>query len=221
VANPAVTEPDGAAPPAVVTASAAGWWSDPRHRLISALVAIVVVAGVVVAAVLAFSGGGSSSPVAVVQPASSSTTTMTSPPSSSPPASTSTSTSRVTPAQIAQKLSSTRDPSTGGTFQGQDSGSSSDGAGGLLTAVTGFDNSANHPPCLVFFWHNATFLGTDASQPHLGCQLLSAQGGQFVVAYDHFGPGDPLCCPSQPPVDITYTWDGQALTPNGTLPPSP
>ena len=87
--------------------------------------------------------------------------------------------------------------------------------------MTGFDNSANHPPCLVFFWHNATFLGTDASQPHLGCQLLSAQGGQFVVGYENFAPSDPLCCPSQPPVDITYTWDGQALQPNGSPPASP
>jgi LppP/LprE lipoprotein/zinc-ribbon domain len=215
---PEVTEPGSGAPPT----DDPGWWSDPRHRLISGLVAIAVVVGIVLAVVLLSSGGSNSSSPVVARSA---TTTTVAPSSSSTPStslpSAPSAASRPTLAEIAQVLAQTHDPNGGGTYQSQDSGTSPDGSGGLLTAVTGFDNSINHPPCLVFFWHNSTFIGTDARQPHLGCVLLSAGGEQFVVKYDNFAPSDPLCCPSQPPVDITYTWDGQSLTPNGALPGSP
>lgn len=217
-AGPEVTEPGGGALPPGAVAADPGWWSDPRHRLISGLVAIVVVVGIVLAVVLS-SGGGSNSSAPVVA-TSATTTTLASPPPSNP-SSAASGPSSPTTAEIAQVLAQTRDPGGGGTYQSQDSGSSPDGTGGLLTAVTGFDNSVNHPPCLVFFWHNSTFIGTDARQPHLGCVLLSAGGEQFVVKYDNFAPSDPLCCPSRPPVDITYTWDGRSLTPNGALPGSP
>ncbi|HEV2309504.1 MAG TPA: LppP/LprE family lipoprotein [Acidimicrobiia bacterium] len=175
------------------------WWIGGLGALILVLVVVLVV-------VLA-SGGSSPSTVVTT------TTTSSPPPPTAPPSSTPTAT------QIAQQLSQTRDPQTGSGYQVGDMGSVSDGSGGMLTAVSGFDQSVNHPPCLVFFWHDDSFVGTDSTQAHMGCVLVHSAAGVFVVDYEVFAPTDPLCCPSGAD-DVTYTWNGRSFVPNGAPPPT-
>ncbi len=71
----------------------------------------------------------------------------------------------------------------------------------------------------VFFFDGTTYLGTDTAVPSPQLALAGSPGpGQISVQYTHYAADDPLCCPSLPPVTITYTWDGEKLTPNGTPP---
>jgi hypothetical protein len=71
----------------------------------------------------------------------------------------------------------------------------------------------------VFFFNGTTYLGTDTAVPSPQLQLVGSPGaGQIAVQYTNYAPDDPLCCPSLPPVTITYTWDGTRVTPSGTPP---
>ena len=96
----------------------------------------------------------------------------------------------------------------------------SDGAGGWLTGLIGVRfPTADGKGQLAFFWHNATFVGLDTHTESNDIISISASGaGAFAVRYAHYGPSDPLCCPSLAPVTIEYHWNGHAMTPNG-LPP--
>jgi len=210
-----VTPPPGAPPPpaapppppGVTPGAPAGGGTDRRVWWIGGLCALVIVLVVVLVVVL--TSGGSSSRTVV-------TTTSTSPP---PPPPTAPAAATPSATQIADTLSQTKDPQTGSGFQEGDMGSVADGSGGMLTAVSGFDQSVNHPPCLVFFWHDDSFIGTDSTQAHMGCVLVHGGNGTFVVDYEVFAPTDPLCCPSGAD-DVTYTWNGRSFAPNGAPPPS-
>jgi LppP/LprE lipoprotein len=71
----------------------------------------------------------------------------------------------------------------------------------------------------VFFFTGTTYLGTDTAVPSSFLAFAGSPGpGQIAVSYTAYAPADPLCCPTLPPVTITYTWDGAAVTPNGTPP---
>jgi len=96
----------------------------------------------------------------------------------------------------------------------------SDGAGGWLTGLIGVRfPTADGKGQLAFFWHNTTFVGLDTHTESNDIISISASGaGAFAVRYAHYGPSDPLCCPSLAPVTIEYHWNGHAMTPNG-LPP--
>jgi hypothetical protein len=92
--------------------------------------------------------------------------------------------------------------------------------GRLLVAIAGSRlGSADGSPQWVFFFLDTTYLGTDTAAPSPQLQLAGSPGpGQVSVQYTNYAPGDPLCCPSQPPVTVTYTWTGTALVPDGTPP---
>lgn len=92
--------------------------------------------------------------------------------------------------------------------------------GGSLIAIAGtLIGSADGYNQWVFFFLGSTYLGTDTSQPSPQLQLSGNVGpGAIAVQYVAYGPNDPLCCPTLPPVMITYTWNGDALLPNGTPP---
>ena len=71
----------------------------------------------------------------------------------------------------------------------------------------------------VFFFNGTTYLGTDTAVPSPQLSLAGSPApGQVEVKYVAYGPDDPLCCPTLPPVTITYTWDGTKLTSSGTPP---
>ncbi len=71
----------------------------------------------------------------------------------------------------------------------------------------------------VFFFTGTTYLGTDTASASSFLSLAGSPGpGQIAVSYIAYAPADPLCCPTLPPVTITYTWNGSLVTPNGTPP---
>lgn len=71
----------------------------------------------------------------------------------------------------------------------------------------------------VFFFSGTTYLGTDTAVPSPQLSLAGSPGpGQIDVKYTNYAANDPLCCPTLPPVTITYTWNGTTVTPNGTPP---
>jgi LppP/LprE lipoprotein len=96
----------------------------------------------------------------------------------------------------------------------------SDGEGGWLTAIIGVRfPTADAYGQLVFFWHNADFLGWDSKyESNVIRRTTPAGPGEIRVTYDQYSPDDALCCPSLPPLDITFRWDGTALQPDTSLP---
>jgi hypothetical protein len=92
--------------------------------------------------------------------------------------------------------------------------------GSIFIGMAGFRSpSADGAPMWVFFFNGDTYLGTDTLMPSLGLSLVGSPApGQINVSYTNYAPNDPLCCPSLPPVTITYTWNGQSVTPSGTPP---
>jgi ABC-type lipoprotein export system ATPase subunit len=98
----------------------------------------------------------------------------------------------------------------------------SDGQGGHLTAVIGVCSTTMVGDAgiqLVFFWHDATFLGWDSNRAAAFIKDLSSTGpGVFSVTYPHYAPNDPFCCPSLPSVTILYHWNGSGFSANGTPP---
>jgi|GEM_PF-2688108 len=71
----------------------------------------------------------------------------------------------------------------------------------------------------VFFFNGTTYLGTDTAVPSPFLSLAGSPApGQIEVKYVAYARNDPLCCPTLPPVIITYTWNGSTVTPNGTPP---
>jgi LppP/LprE lipoprotein len=96
----------------------------------------------------------------------------------------------------------------------------SDGRGGLLTAVIGMHTfSADGHGQLVFFFHNTTYLGTDAAYESATIKsVVSLATSEFDVSYASYSPNDPLCCPSLAPVIVRYTYNGSEFSPDGTPP---
>src|SRR5579875_610895 len=80
------------------------------------------------------------------------------------------------------------------------------GTGGApLIAISGTAiQSADGYNQWVFFFLGDTYLGTDTATPSFGLQIVGNAGpGAINVQYTAYGPNDPLCCPSLPPVVIT------------------
>jgi LppP/LprE lipoprotein len=96
----------------------------------------------------------------------------------------------------------------------------SDGVGGWLTAILGsrFPTADGYGQ-LVFFWHNATFVGWDTMMESTQIIRLGTPGvAALLVEYPSYAPLDAACCPSQPPRTIVYRWNGARLAASG-LPP--
>lgn len=93
-------------------------------------------------------------------------------------------------------------------------------AGGQLAVQKGVCKNSTSGRCQqLFIFLGQRFLGTDTFNPSQGILDIKAAGtGKFTATYANYAPGDPGCCPSRPPVTITYTWDGSRLTPDGTPP---
>ena len=69
------------------------------------------------------------------------------------------------------------------------------------------------------------FLGERASpvwhRQYGGVLSLHTTQNGFAVKAVSYGPQDPLCCPSRPPVTDAYTWEGTHFVEHGPLPRSP
>jgi LppP/LprE lipoprotein len=96
----------------------------------------------------------------------------------------------------------------------------SDGESGTLTAAIGRRSpSGDGTGQLIFFWHNTSFLGWHSDREATRFGGLSGVGPRHISAVVNvFGPTDPLCCPTLPPVAISYQWIGQRIVPSAPLP---
>jgi hypothetical protein len=95
----------------------------------------------------------------------------------------------------------------------------SDGNGGYLTAVVGTRNpTADGYGQLVFFFHNNQFIGLNATTEaaQINSVKPNAKHG-FVVTYANYAKDDPMVAPSLPPQSVTYTWNGQQMSPSAAL----
>jgi hypothetical protein len=99
--------------------------------------------------------------------------------------------------------------------------STAGGAGGTLRAVVGIRTpTADAKGQLVFFFHDRSFIGWDASQEAISVLGLELAGPRsFTVTYANYAANDALVGASLPPAVITYTWDGNRMTPDRTPPP--
>jgi hypothetical protein len=96
-----------------------------------------------------------------------------------------------------------------------------DGRGtGTLTAVVGTRYpTADGLGQVVFFWHNAVFIGQSANYETPAVRSLrSPAPGTFVISYVRYRPSDPACCPTLKPLTVTYGWSGHILISNGVPP---
>jgi hypothetical protein len=109
------------------------------------------------------------------------------------------------------------DPNEG--FVGGSPVTVSDGSNGYLTAVPAQRSpSADGHGALVFFWHDQTFLGWDTNKETWNVTLRAAGTNAIEATYPDYAPGEPACCPSLPPVTISYRWSGTGLAQDRTLP---
>lgn len=94
-----------------------------------------------------------------------------------------------------------------------------DGRGGSFTAAVGVRYpTADAYGQLLFFWHNGTFVGWNADRESVTIRLTPAGPAAVLATYAHYAANDPLCCPSLPPVHVTYTWNGARVVANGVPP---
>jgi hypothetical protein len=128
-----------------------------------------------------------------------------------------------TTSEIAEILRRTVETSHPSTHFGYPSApvTTSDGTGGTFTAVTAARTpAADMHGFLVFFWHNQKFIGWDSNQETMSTRkVVSAGTGAFAVTYSDYASEDPACCPSRPPVTITYHWNGTRFQPSQPVPP--
>jgi len=97
----------------------------------------------------------------------------------------------------------------------------SDGRGRSITAQVAMpEPTADGHGNLVFFFHGNRFLGWDSDHEALSIERLSVSRGVFRVRYANYAAGDPLCCPSEEPVTVSYRWTGSRLR-SSAAPPRP
>ena len=94
-----------------------------------------------------------------------------------------------------------------------------DGGGGYFTAVSALRNpSADGHGALIFFWHDQTFLGWDTNEETWNVMVRSNGADAIEATYADYAPGNPACCPTLPPVSITYSWSGNRFSQSRTIP---
>jgi hypothetical protein len=56
---------------------------------------------------------------------------------------------------------------------------------------------------------------------YIGVKAIHVRSNGFSVEAYNYGPQDPLCCPSLPPVTDTYKWTGSGFREFGPTPHQP
>lgn len=87
----------------------------------------------------------------------------------------------------------------------------SSGAGSVAAAVARRSPSGDGRGQVVLVWHDGTFFGLAEPFEVLGVQSIRVEADEVVVRYLMYGNDDPLCCPSQPPIEVRYRWSGDGF----------
>jgi hypothetical protein len=126
-------------------------------------------------------------------------------------------------AQIKARLSHTREIGSRGAYfvPAGTPLTIKDGRGtGSLTVVIGKRYPTAHGLGeIVFFWHNATFIGMSSTyETPAVVKLQSPARGTFVITYARYKHTDRVCCPRLKPRTVRYGWSGHILISNGVPP---
>jgi hypothetical protein len=73
---------------------------------------------------------------------------------------------------------------------------------------------------LAFFFILTHYLGHDSLTPSASLKIVSNAKKSATLAYRTYTATDSACCPSGPRTKVRFTWNGTALVPQGTIPPS-
>jgi eukaryotic-like serine/threonine-protein kinase len=92
--------------------------------------------------------------------------------------------------------------------------------GGTLYAQKGTCMFETRTKCQqMFFMVDRKLVGTDSVSSAQSILEVQVSGVARVdVTYANYASRDPRCCPSRPPVTVTYFWDGSRLNVNGAPP---
>jgi len=200
-------------------------WSDRRPRVqrpVFVLAALVLGLTACAGTTTNRSSSSTSAPSTTELAVTTTTTTTTTTTAPQPTTTTVATTTAAAPTaqQITAQIASTHettDPSEG--FVGSSPVTVSDGSGGYLTAVSALRNpSADGHGALIFFWHNQTFLGWDTNEETWNVMVRANGADTIEATYADYAPGNPACCPSLPPVAITYSWSGTGFAQSRLLP---
>ena len=72
---------------------------------------------------------------------------------------------------------------------------------------------------MAFFFVNGDYVGNDASEVSGSLKVKRTDDLTTTLRYGTFQAGDRPGKPSGEPVDVAFTWDGTALSPETTVPP--
>jgi hypothetical protein len=192
-------------------------WSDRRHRgkgrfclLTAFALGLTACGGTTTSRPSPSTSSVPTTEVPVTTTAPQPTTTNPATPTAAPP------TAQQIAAQVANTHETT-DPNEG--FIGNSPVTVSDGSGGYFTAVSALRNpSADGHGALIFFWHNQTFLGWDTNEETWNVMVRSYSADAIGATYADYAPGNPACCPSLPPVTVTYSWRGTGFAQSRKIP---
>jgi hypothetical protein len=73
---------------------------------------------------------------------------------------------------------------------------------------------------LAFFFILKHYLGHDSLSPSARVSVVGNTKKTVTLAYRTYGASEPACCPAGPRVTVRFVWNGTALVPEGTIPPS-
>lgn len=71
---------------------------------------------------------------------------------------------------------------------------------------------------VLFFTNGGRYLGTATSDAYSYTSVISSSNNSVDVRYRWLSDGDALCCPSNEST-VTFTLDGDTITPSGQFPP--
>jgi hypothetical protein len=87
-----------------------------------------------------------------------------------------------------------------------------------LKVLLGISRASSPHAEQAFFFVGDSFIGTDTKVPS-GQLAVASQGGDSVtLAYGLYRPSDAIDGPSGGTAEVTYTWNGARLVPQGPIP---
>ena len=89
----------------------------------------------------------------------------------------------------------------------------------LSALVATLQHGTGSSPAQVFFFHQGCYLGTATATFRIDFRVEAVSSSQMTVTWGHYGPSDPMCCPSGQPWVVTFTWRNGHLETSGTFPP--
>lgn len=75
-------------------------------------------------------------------------------------------------------------------------------------------------PGHILFFHHGNYLGTATYQPTSYTRVVASSWDSVTAQYRWIVGDEALCCPEGGPSEVTFTWNGSGVTPQGEFPPA-